>query len=212
MGHNQGPPIAEDSAWNFLSWKKAQKKAWKTPPIEIVRLRLERAAKLGLTYRQFTTVLLDRGIYLRAIFFELAGTLVRSRNNGVEIDRHGHIGLLPGVLEKLACLRTCHAFVTSNLAGRAQARGDDTRAPSFVEQINRLCGGTITDYRIGNEAAAKTSGRHEIRPNLILNLLAKYGLSPSVAVMVGNGERDSECARDAKLAKFIPAGAYFGHG
>jgi hypothetical protein len=43
---------------------RLHKRAWKTPPREIALRRLARAEALGLTYRQYTLEILERGRYL----------------------------------------------------------------------------------------------------------------------------------------------------
>lgn len=62
-GHNQGPPLVE-SQWHLAAWRLAHKQAWENPPIEVIRRRLKRAQALGMTYRQYTLELLERGRYL----------------------------------------------------------------------------------------------------------------------------------------------------
>jgi hypothetical protein len=37
---------------------------WKPPPREIALARLARARTLGISYREYTAVLLDRGVHL----------------------------------------------------------------------------------------------------------------------------------------------------
>ena len=70
LGHNGGPPlepdVVEDSgaSWRLFCWRKAHKTAWKTPPREIALRRLERAEALGMTYREYTLEILERGRYL----------------------------------------------------------------------------------------------------------------------------------------------------
>jgi hypothetical protein len=64
IGHNQGPPLDPGAGWRMFCWKKASVRAWKMPPREVVLSRLARAEELGLTYREYTAVLLDRGIHL----------------------------------------------------------------------------------------------------------------------------------------------------
>ena len=67
IGHNGGPPLELTS--NALLWRRASKKAWKTPPREIAMRRLDQAEALGLSYREFTAVLMDRGRRLSALIF-----------------------------------------------------------------------------------------------------------------------------------------------
>ena len=64
LGHNGGPPIELGTGWQHFCWKKAHARAWKTPPREIALARLARAEALGISYREYTSVLLDRGRHL----------------------------------------------------------------------------------------------------------------------------------------------------
>lgn len=69
IGHNGGPPLEmpPHGGWTGKCWHKAYAAAWRTPPIEVVRRRCRRAAGLGLSYRQYTSVILDRGVAPQAI-------------------------------------------------------------------------------------------------------------------------------------------------
>ncbi len=66
-GHNGGPPLEPDepddpgAAWRLFCWRKAHRSAWKTPPREIALRRLERAEALGLSYREYTLEIMERG-------------------------------------------------------------------------------------------------------------------------------------------------------
>ncbi|TQV83927.1 hypothetical protein FKG95_01345 [Denitrobaculum tricleocarpae] len=64
MGHNNGPPLDQSNAWARVCWKKAKEEVWKSPPIEVVRMRIKRARELGMTYREYTLEILERGRYL----------------------------------------------------------------------------------------------------------------------------------------------------
>lgn len=63
VGHNGGPPLGGTS-WSQWCWRRAQKAAWKSPPREVVLRRLARARALGMTYREYTLEILERGRYL----------------------------------------------------------------------------------------------------------------------------------------------------
>ena len=66
-GHNGGPPLEEDdnpAGWRLWAWKRAHRRAWKTPPPEIALRRLARAEELGMTYKEYTLEILERGKYL----------------------------------------------------------------------------------------------------------------------------------------------------
>lgn len=70
IGHNGGPPLEDppppdsSESWNHYCWRRAHKRAWRTPPREIALRRLQRAEELGMTYREYTAVILDRGVFL----------------------------------------------------------------------------------------------------------------------------------------------------
>jgi hypothetical protein len=64
IGHNGGPPIDPGAGWRNFCWRKAQARAWKPPPREIALARLARAQALGISYQEYTAVLLDRGVHL----------------------------------------------------------------------------------------------------------------------------------------------------
>jgi len=63
IGHNGGPPLdpEPDLSWNAWCWRRAHKRAWKTPPREIALRRLARAEANGMTYREYTLEILERG-------------------------------------------------------------------------------------------------------------------------------------------------------
>lgn len=64
IGHNGGPLLDPGVHWRAFCWKKAHKNAWKTPPREIALARLARAEELGMTYKEYTAAILDRGVHL----------------------------------------------------------------------------------------------------------------------------------------------------
>ncbi|MBM3572378.1 MAG: hypothetical protein FJX52_08465 [Alphaproteobacteria bacterium] len=67
IGHNNGPPLEQPdptTSCNYFCWRKAHQRAWATPGREISLRRLKRAHELGMTYREYTAVILDRGVFL----------------------------------------------------------------------------------------------------------------------------------------------------
>lgn len=61
IGHNQGPPLAGWGA--VIHWRQQSQAAWKAP-VEVVRRRIAGAAAAGLTYREYTLEILERGRWL----------------------------------------------------------------------------------------------------------------------------------------------------
>jgi hypothetical protein len=65
--HNGGPPLDDEdtgAAWRSFCWRRAHRRAWKTPPREIALRRLARAEELGMTYREYALEILERGRHL----------------------------------------------------------------------------------------------------------------------------------------------------
>jgi len=65
-GHNGGPPLEDHETGataRRLLWRRALRQAWKTPPREITLRRLARAEALGMSYREYTLEILERGRY-----------------------------------------------------------------------------------------------------------------------------------------------------
>ncbi len=98
IGHNGGPPL--DMSGIGVAWRRAHAKAWKTPPREIVQMRLRRAARLGLGYRDVTLALLDHGCHLSVLLLPLHHAFEVAR------DRHGglHLAAAPEIADKIARL------------------------------------------------------------------------------------------------------------
>jgi hypothetical protein len=54
----------EHASWRGYVWRRAHRKAWKTPPREIALRRLARAEELGMSYRDYALEIMERGRYL----------------------------------------------------------------------------------------------------------------------------------------------------
>lgn len=66
LGHNGGPPFEDPpprGEWNYYCWRRAHRRAWKTPPREIALRRLARAVAIGMTYQEYQAIILDTGVY-----------------------------------------------------------------------------------------------------------------------------------------------------
>lgn len=72
FGHNGGPPLVdcppaadEGARFRLACWERAHEEVWRNVPREIVLMRLARAERLGLTYREYTLEVLERGRHLQ---------------------------------------------------------------------------------------------------------------------------------------------------
>jgi D-glycero-D-manno-heptose 1,7-bisphosphate phosphatase len=209
IGHNQGPPWETASGWETFCWKKARREAWKTPPIEVVRRRCAMAWAVGLDYKRFTAVLLDRGSYLRVVVFDLGDTLLKTALGEIAIDPVGKVELLPGVADKLARLSAGLVFVVSNQSGVATGTLSAETAHSFIRQINDATGQAIDDYAMCFHHRDAGCACRKPRPGLVTQLLERHACAPASAFLVGDSETDRQCATAAKLGSFFWAWEYF---
>ena len=56
IGHNNGPTMEAGYTWRKHVWTRARADLLPTLPIEVVRLRVKRAAELGLPYKTYASV------------------------------------------------------------------------------------------------------------------------------------------------------------
>ncbi|MGR3455201.1 hypothetical protein [Pseudooceanicola sp.] len=96
IGHNRGPSMDEGRAWRVHSWTRARAQAEETLPVELVRMRMRRAAELGMSYRTYASV--------RATAGRDPAALVFSSN---ALGLHGGRGPEPSVRARLDGLRAC---------------------------------------------------------------------------------------------------------
>lgn len=57
-------PWGNNGIGNYFEWKAASEKAFNDVPYDIAVMRARRAEALGLTYREYTLEILERGRYL----------------------------------------------------------------------------------------------------------------------------------------------------
>lgn len=68
IGHNGGPGVG-GLGWRSHCWRQARGRLLPTLPVEVVRLRVRRAAELGLDYRTYAGIRASTGHDLVAFLF-----------------------------------------------------------------------------------------------------------------------------------------------
>ena len=119
IGHNGGPEL--DLSWEAWLWRRAHAQAWKPPRRDIALHRLKRAERLGLDYRSYAGVLMNRGTHLGAAIFLLDGVA----EDAMKI-----------AAERIVAISDCRVLIGGTdvidgpLAGRADmiVSGDDAKA------------------------------------------------------------------------------------
>ncbi|PLL11415.1 hypothetical protein C0V75_15405 [Tabrizicola sp. TH137] len=69
IGHNGGPSPEPGQTWRRHCWQQARERLLPTLPVEVVRLRVKRAAELGLDYRTYASVRAATGHDVVAFLF-----------------------------------------------------------------------------------------------------------------------------------------------
>ncbi|MGB7243602.1 MAG: hypothetical protein WBC93_16155 [Sulfitobacter sp.] len=70
IGHNQGPTLERGQKWRTFQWRRAREKAMpKTVPLMIVRMRVARAAELGIDYKSYAAIRQATGRDILALLF-----------------------------------------------------------------------------------------------------------------------------------------------
>lgn len=94
IGHNNGPIF--DMSWEAWVWRRASAKAWKTPSPEVAKMRVRRAERLGITYKELTSALMDTGANLGAAVLplSLAARVRRGPNREIVVEPRNFIAAL----------------------------------------------------------------------------------------------------------------------
>jgi hypothetical protein len=146
IGHNGGPTL--DVSWEAWLWRKASAEVHKPPRRDIALHRLKRAERLGLDYRSYAGVLLNRGTHLGAAIFLLDGLDTRELRNASDC---------------VTAIPDCHILVGSNddldpaLMTRADAVTATSDSRALASAIDRFIlahrGTPSGTFMVGTNAA-----------------------------------------------------------
>jgi hypothetical protein len=140
---------------------------------------------MGLDYRSYSLVLMDRGTAPSALVFDLGGALIASADGRTLFDEQGRIVPRPNVVEKLEAIGGCSILVVAG----------EPDAAAAIEQLALLAGATITGFRTYGP------GR---RDETIAALASEHAINPSSCVLIC--ERPPETGL---LGGFVPTADYF---
>ncbi|MCA0248079.1 MAG: hypothetical protein LCH93_15810 [Proteobacteria bacterium] len=178
IGHNNGPTF--DMSWEAWVWRRAAAKAWKTPKPEVAMMRLKRAERLGITYKELASVIMDSGAHMSAAVMplSLAARVRRGPNREIIIEPRNSV-----------------ADLVAKFRGRLFILGDidavpalsETERADFLAALNRAFDGKVEAIGWGHDGPA-------IRTMLKIN-----GLPHREAFMVGAGMAHRVLAETAGL-------------
>ena len=145
IGHNNGPTF--DMSWEAWVWRRASAKAWKTPNPEVARMRVRRAERLGITYRELTAALMDTGVNLGAAVLplSLAARVRRGPKGEVVVEPRNSVAALVGKFGgRLFLLGDIDAVPELGEAERAD----------FLALVNRAFDGKVEAIGWGHDGPA----------------------------------------------------------
>lgn len=145
IGHNNGPTF--DMSWEAWVWRRATAKAWKTPNPEVAKMRVRRAERLGISYRELTAALMDTGANLgvAVLPLSLAARVRRGPKREIIVEPRNSVAALVG-----------------KFGGRLFLLGDIDAVPALSEEeradflgiVNRALGGKVEAIGWGHDGPA----------------------------------------------------------
>jgi hypothetical protein len=134
-------------SWGAWVWRRAAAKAWKTPSPEVAKMRLKRAARLGITYKELTSALMDTGVNLGAAVMplSLAARVRRGPKGEIIVEPRNSIAALVGKFGgRLFLLGDIDAVPALTDAERAE----------FLAVVNRAFDGRVEAIGWGHDGTA----------------------------------------------------------
>lgn len=188
IGHNAGPSLEPGHGWRKHCWTRARKETIKkTIPLEIVRIRVNRAKELGLNYPQYASVLLGSGRDIVGFLFTVDGLHLRLRRR---------LEMPDAVRDKLSAVTGADLLAMS-------PNGED--AARFRTELNQVSG--LKFVSTGTEPR-ETASWSETK-DAIHAVLGPAKLSRKEVVMIGSRDLEADWANAGGLAKFFRRDAFF---
>lgn len=145
IGHNNGPTF--DMSWGAWVWRRAAAKAWKSPSPEVAKMRVRRAERLGITYKELTASLMNTGANLGAAVLplSLAARVRRGPNREIIVEARNSV-----------------AALVAKFGGRLLLLGDIDAVPAltgeeraqFLSIVNRAFDGKVEAIGWGHDGKA----------------------------------------------------------
>ncbi|MEI4486764.1 hypothetical protein V8J36_11240 [Frigidibacter sp. MR17.14] len=182
LGHNGGPSVAPGAGWRAHCWSRARADLLPTLPLEVVRLRVRRAAEIGLDYRTYATVRATTGHDIVAFLFSSNALRLFREGQALEAARAEALARQRGVAQRLAQQPplTPEAAL-SVLAGQGLAFEGAAPAPG-------LLGWGALSRAVREMAGARPADR---------------------VLMVGDTGLERDWAAAGRLAGYLPAERFF---
>jgi len=176
-GHNGGPGLERGRSWRVQCWRAARADLLPKLPVEVVRLRVKRAAEIGLDYRTYAGVRAATGHDLIAFLFSNNALRLLRDSDRMQAAEAAKLAALTGIARALAVHPPLDpARMTAALAGQGVALDAAARAPGLTD------GWGATRARLCQIAAALNAPTDRI---LVIGDTMIEGDWPGIARMAG---------------------------
>ncbi len=180
IGHNSGRVDEPGKGWRRYAWIKARKDLVPTLPIEVVRLRVRRAAQLGLPYKTYAGIRASTGHDL--IGFLFSNNALQVLRDGQELPR-ARADKLAGLVQTQV-ISAAHPPVTPTYLAQLPGVHSSFSAPSFRESWAEM--------------------RHQV-----CRILCANGQPADRYVIVGDTAFEREWSEAARAAGYLRADQFF---
>jgi len=104
IGHNGGPTMEPGYGFRKHAWGKARRALLPSLPLEVVRIRVARARRLGLPYQAYATIRATAGRDIVAFLFSGNALDLRGARVDLPAPVAGRLQALGGAAERLAAV------------------------------------------------------------------------------------------------------------
>jgi len=183
MGHNNGPTMEAGHVYRTHMWRKAQKRLMpNTIPLLIVRMRVQRAAELGLDYKTYASIRQAAGSDILGLLFS---------SNALQIIGDG--AKMPGARARA---------LAEVKAARRLSLVHAPHQPPAVLQANPVLDAAAAAPRF-TDSWTQMSER-------IQGFIREQRLPGNQVLIIGDTSVESEWGTAARAAGYLPADRYFG--
>jgi hypothetical protein len=182
IGHNGGPSMEAGFGFRKVAWTKARQSLLPSLPLEIVRVRVARAKRLGLPYKTYATIRATSGRDIVAFLFSGNALGVSAARPIPEPERSERLEALDGAAARLAAVY----------------------APLRPEAVIRIAPGL--DAAVTAPTILTPWGESRAR---LRGFMREHGLPPDGVVLVSATALEREWCGAAGLAGNLSAEAFF---
>ncbi|MEM8729893.1 MAG: hypothetical protein AAGF79_08245 [Pseudomonadota bacterium] len=184
LGHNKGPTMEPGHTYRTYQWKRAREALMpKAIPLFVVKMRVKRAAELGMDYATYARCRQATGHDILALLFS---------SNALRVIGPG--AAMPGA-ERVALERV--------KAARKLALVQAPKDPATVLQANPVLDATAA-------APLFTDSWSQMRDR-VRGFIRTQALPARQVLIIGDAPLEEEWSTAAQACGYLPSSAYFAH-